>query len=67
MALILLVVLSLYLLYKWSISTFGFFEKQGIPFRKPLPLFGANLNTLFKTKSITENIDDWYKEFPNER
>lgn len=62
-----LVPLVLYLIYKWTISTFDFFEKQGIAFRKPVPLFGTNANFIFQKKAFTENLDIWYDEFKNEK
>lgn len=67
MTTLLLIGLLVYLLYKWSTSTFDFFEKQGIPFRKPLPLVGNNGSMFLKSVSILDNLDAWYKEFPNEK
>lgn len=53
MALILyLGVLALYLIYKWATSTYDYFEKQGIPFRKPVPLLGTNSKYYHKKNSI---------------
>lgn len=68
MALILfLFAIGLYLVYKWSISTFDYFEKQGIPFRKPVPLFGTNSNIITRKKALTEAIEEFYYEFRNEK
>jgi hypothetical protein len=68
MALILyLVALSLYLIYKWATSTYDFFEKQGVKFRKPVPMFGTNANIITRKKPFTDILDDWYYEFTNEK
>lgn len=58
---------ALYLAYKWATSTFDFFEKQGIPFRKPVPLFGTNANIVTKQRSFSESLSAWYKEFRYEK
>jgi hypothetical protein len=68
MALIWFVIaVAIYLFYKWSTSTFDYFEKLGIPFRKPLPLLGTNSNMFFDRKNFMEVLDMWYYEFKNEK
>lgn len=68
MALIIyLCVLAIYLFYKWAVSTFDHFEKQGIPFRKPIPFFGTNANFITRKKDITESLTEWYNEFEHEK
>lgn len=62
-----LIVLAAYLIYKWSISTFDYFKKQGIPFRKPIPLFGSNSNMITRKKTIADSQADIYYEFRDEK
>jgi hypothetical protein len=62
-----LLVVLVYFIYKWSTSTYDFFENQGIPYRKPLPLFGTNINMLMKTKPFIDVLKEWYNEFENEK
>jgi len=57
----------IYLLYKWSTSTYDYFEKQGIPFRKPVAFFGTNINTILRKESFLDSLNRWYNEFPNEK
>lgn len=64
---ILLIIVVFYLAYKWSISTFDYFEKQGIPCRKPLPLVGNNLNLFIGRKPFMDTIQLWYNEFKNDK
>ena len=65
--LIFLITVLIYIIYKWSTFTYDFFEKQGIPFRKPLPLFGSNINMLLKKKPFIDVLKEWYNEFENEK
>ncbi|CAG9808691.1 unnamed protein product [Chironomus riparius] len=65
--LFLLIVVLVYLFYKWSTSTYDFFRKQGIPFRKPVPLLGSNANMFIRRKPFHEIIDEWFHEFENEK
>lgn len=67
MLVILFLILLAYLFYKWSTATYDFFEKQGIPFRKPIALFGTNLNAITNKKVMTEELQDIYYEFENEK
>ncbi|XP_070502406.1 probable cytochrome P450 9f2 [Chironomus tepperi] len=62
-----LLVVLVYVIYKWSTSTYDFFEKQGIPYRQPLPLFGTNINMLLKKKPFIDVLKEWYNEFENEK
>jgi hypothetical protein len=62
-----LIPVALYLLYKWATSTYDYFEKQGIAFRKPIPLLGTNSNMITRRQTFTDALDSWYKEFPNEK
>lgn len=62
-----LIAFGIYLLYKWSISTFDYFEKQGIPFRKPWPLLGTNTNMITRKYAFNEAIQLTYSEFKNHK
>lgn len=57
----------LYVIYKWSISTFDYFEKQGIPFRKPVPLLGTQGNFVTRKKAFVDAIQETYYEYRNEK
>lgn len=68
MALILyFIAIAIYLIYKWSISTYDYFEKQGIPFRKPIPFLGTNSNMVTRKKAFTDSFTDSYNEFKHEK
>lgn len=67
MLFLILAVIFIYLAYKWSTSTFDFFEKQGIPFKKPLPLVGTNGNMFINRETFLDNIQKWYYEFKDEK
>jgi hypothetical protein len=58
---------AIFLFYKWSISNYDYFEKQGVAFRKPVPFFGANLNMFWNRQPITDLIQKWYHEFEDEK
>ena len=58
---------AFYLLYKWSISTYDYFEKQGIPFRNPVPLLGTNANLITRKKNFTDALQESYYELRNEK
>ncbi|CAO1441602.1 unnamed protein product [Diamesa hyperborea] len=62
-----LIIGVVYLLYKWATSTFYYFEKRGIPFRKPIPLFGNNLNAITRGKLMTDYLQMLYREFKDEK
>lgn len=62
-----LAIIGIYFLYKWSIATYDFFEKQGIRSRKPLPLFGSQLFFIIRVKSIIDIVTEWYNEFQDEK
>ncbi|XP_055852653.1 probable cytochrome P450 9f2 [Episyrphus balteatus] len=51
------------LLYKWSTSTFEFFEKRNVPYNKPLPLIGNQKDFIFRKVSMFENVINHYNQF----
>ena len=70
--LIMLILLTLvtvltYLAYKWSTSTYDYFEKQGIPYGKPFPFIGSNAYLFIKRKNFVEILQNWYYEFKDEK
>lgn len=65
--LLILVLVLLYFFHKWSTSSFDFFRKQGIPYRKPVPLFGTNASMFLRNKPFHEIFDEWFYEFENEK
>ena len=62
-----LVIGIVYLFYKWATSTFDYFEKRGLSFKKPLPLFGNNMNVITRTMAMTDYLESIYREFKDEK
>lgn len=58
-----IVLLLVYLLYKWSTSNHDYFAKRGVPFEKPLPLVGNCLNMLLQRESIIDSQHRCYNNF----
>lgn len=67
MLIIILIAILVYFIYKWSTSTFDFFERQGIPYRKPVPFFGTSANMITKSKPFIQVLEEWYYEFKDEK
>lgn len=67
MVFLFLVVIGLYLFYKWGRSTFDFFQRQGIVFRKPIAFLGTSSNFVLNRKPFMDILDDWYNEFKHEK
>lgn len=62
-----LIILSVYILYKWGTSSFDYFEKKGVPYNKPNFLVGSRLSMILRTKNAKEFFDWIYYEFKNEK
>lgn len=62
-----LVLLLVYFLYKWSTSKFDYFAKVGVPFEKPLPLFGNALSVVLQRESLIDLINRSYYKFKNSK
>jgi len=62
-----LVLLFLWLFYKWSVNNLKYFEKIGVPYDKPLPLFGNTLNILMKKESFIDLTRKSYYNFKESR
>lgn len=61
------IALVAYLFYKWATQNNDYFEKRGIPFSKPVFLFGSNINMFFNKLSLPEVAEKWYKELRHEK
>ena len=62
-----LVVAALAALYYYLTLQHDFFEKRGVKFIKPLPLFGNMFKIVFRQKNINDLNIDFYTTFPNEK
>ena len=52
---------ALLLFYKWSVSSYDFFQKRGVPHHKPsVPLFGSMKDLVFRKKSMFDVVCDLY-------
>ena len=58
---------AIYLFYKWSTSTFDYFEKKGVPFNKPFPVVGSRKGLFLRNSTALEFIQEIYDEFKNEK
>ncbi|XP_012237476.1 probable cytochrome P450 6a13 isoform X1 [Bombus impatiens] len=63
----LLLGLLLGIIYCFFTSTFDFWKNRGVPFRKPIVLFGNFASLLLFQKSLPEGIKDMYEWFKDER
>ncbi|EDO64391.1 AGAP009363-PA, partial [Anopheles gambiae str. PEST] len=59
--------LALYLLYRWSIATYDYFEKRNIPYVKPVPFFGQVWSFFTQEKHAVDVASEGYHMFPNTR
>lgn len=55
----------MFVVYKWLTSDHDYFEKLGIPYEKPWPIFGNNLKLIFQKESLNDIIDRSYKKYKN--
>lgn len=62
-ALIVLIPILGTLLYKYATRNFNYWKDRGIPYVKPLPLFGNILEVVTTRKQIGHFFADLYKEF----
>ncbi|XP_076664024.1 cytochrome P450 6B5 [Andrena cerasifolii] len=63
----LLLGLFLGILYCFFTSTFNFWERRGVPFRKPTVVFGNYAPMLLFRKSLPEGTQEMYEWFKDER
>nr|XP_014086784.1 probable cytochrome P450 9f2 [Bactrocera oleae] len=52
----------LYIFYRWATANFDFFEKRGIPYDKPFPMFGSLTQITLRRSSIFHTIKDLYNK-----
>ncbi|XP_052870547.1 probable cytochrome P450 9f2 [Anopheles cruzii] len=57
----------LYLLYRWSVATYDYFEKRQIPYVKPVPFFGQVLSFFTQAKHAVDVASEGYEMFPDTR
>lgn len=62
-----LIPVALYAFYKWATVDYDYFEKQGIPFLKPLPLLGSNFSIFFKKKPMVHSLMEIYLKHKHEK
>lgn len=58
-----IVLVLLYLLYKWCTAGHDYFRKRGIPFEEPLPLVGNLLSMILGRESIVDITKRSYYQF----
>lgn len=56
-----------FLLYKWSMSSFTYFEKTGVAFNKPWPIIGNFGPLLLKKETLQDMVTEAYNKFQNNR
>jgi hypothetical protein len=57
---ILLSALGLFYLYRYFTNSHNYWKKRGIPYVKPVPVFGNLLDTALAKKTLGENYRDLY-------
>jgi hypothetical protein len=57
----------LFALYKYLTPTGEYFEKRGIPYAKPMFLFGSRADILWRNKSLPQSITELYNEFYDDK
>lgn len=64
---LLLLPLVLWLLYKWSVSNFDYFEKIGVPYEKPLPIVGNSLGLVLQKEGFVDMTRKSYDKFKSSK
>uniref|UniRef100_A0A1B6CH33 Cytochrome P450 n=1 Tax=Clastoptera arizonana TaxID=38151 RepID=A0A1B6CH33_9HEMI len=64
---LLLVTVLTVLLYWYSTSSFGYWSKRGVPYIKPLPLFGNIKDQLLNKKPMLEVYHEFYQQLKEHR
>lgn len=62
-----LFLIYLFLVARWSMSPYNFFEKKGIVFKKPWPMFGNFGAMTFRKITIHDMIYNVYMEFKDKK
>lgn len=63
----LLILAFAYLAYKWSVSNYDYFERIGLPFEKPLPLFGNMIGLITQRESLVYTLQRNYRRFKSSK
>lgn len=56
-----------FVIYKWLTSDNDYFDKLGIPYEKPWPVVGNNLNILLQKESINDITSRCYKKYKSSK
>lgn len=63
-----IIVLSVgYLFYNWITASFDHFDKNGVAFKKPWPIFGTLGAVIFRRESLFDMIVNAYNQFEGKR
>lgn len=60
---IILLSIALFIFYKWATASFDYFEKIGLPYDKPFPLFGGQKDIILRRISMYDSVNNLYKRF----
>ncbi len=60
---IITIVTVAYALYKWLTKNDDFFLKRGIPYKKPLPIFGNLLGFVLQRESYLDIVQENYVKY----
>lgn len=58
----LLLGLTIFLFYRWSIANKDFFKERGLTYDEPFPLFGSMKDIVFRKMSILDLVIKLYKK-----
>jgi hypothetical protein len=64
---ILFVLVIFWLVYKWSVETFDYYDKIGIPYEKPMPLVGNMWKLVTQKESFVDITRESYRKFKKSR
>lgn len=56
-----------YLFYKWTTKGHDYFQKRGIPYRKPFLFLGSSTDFWFSKKTMSDLFISIYSEFDGEQ
>ena len=62
-----IVVVLIYLIYKWLTKDMDYFEKKGVKFDKAIPIFGSTNSMFRQRRSFPDACNSWYNAFPGEK
>lgn len=64
---LLLAGVAVWAVYYYSTATFDYWKKRGIPFMKPIPIFGNSLKSMMAVKHSSLEQMDMYRMFEGEK